>query len=494
LKQDELKLDHLADALMEDIIAASGDDLLAEVREDFGDAGILAVAFDQVLAGTEALALQLSHDAAIGNLANALSEDIAATAPETLLREAAEDYGDRRALAVEFDSALLGNPAPPGATKTASAGASIAGAEWRQALARPVPRSRLSKLLKAAFARLSETLAAPMRPRIALGAIATALLVAILAPGFWFLEMSAEHYVLEQARINAQEEQKRPAEQARIGAQEEQERPAEQARIGAQEEQKRPAEQARIGAQEEQERRGEQARIAALAAVEHIAERELGNTETARKFLEIAARDGDVGAAWKLGRMYADGDGVKQNQQLAFEYFAGIANSHALEPTGSAQARFVANAFVRLGIYYLKGIADSNIKPDAVRSRDMFNYAASYFGDPEAQYHLGRLYLDGQGVAKDTKLGIRWLSVAADKGQYQAQAVLGALLFTGQSVPRDAARGLMWLMLARDAATPGEAWITDQYTAAWRQATETERLMALNFLEKRIEQHGGRRQ
>jgi uncharacterized protein len=180
--------------------------------------------------------------------------------------------------------------------------------------------------------------------------------------------------------------------------------------------------------------------------------RQLGDMDAARKFLENAARHGDVGAAWELGCMYADGDGVKQNHQLAFEYFGGVADSHAEEPTGTAQARFVANAFVRLGIYYLTGIPDSNIKPDAVRGRDMFNYAASYFGDPEAQYHLGRIYLEGQGVGKDTKQGIRWLWLAADKGQYQAQAVLGALLFKGQSVPRDGACGLMWLMLARDAA------------------------------------------
>jgi uncharacterized protein len=221
--------------------------------------------------------------------------------------------------------------------------------------------------------------------------------------------------------------------------------------------------------------------------------RQLGDMDAARKFLESAARDGDVGAAWELGRMYADGDGVKQNHLLAFEYFGGIADSHAEEPTGTAQARFVANAFVRLGIYYLSGIANSNIRPDAARGRDMLSYAASYFGDPEAQYHLGRMYLDGQGVAKDTKQAIRWLWLAADKGQYQAQAVVGALLFKGQSVPRDGARGLMWLMLARDAATPGETWITDQYIAAWQQATETERSVAPGYVEKWIEEHGRRR-
>ncbi len=48
-----------------------------------------------------------------------------------------------------------------------------------------------------------------------------------------------------------------------------------------------------------------------------------------------------------------------------------------------------------LGHYYLKGIPNSTVAPDAERARDMFAYAASYFGDADAQYELGRLYLEG---------------------------------------------------------------------------------------------------
>jgi len=46
----------------------------------------------------------------------------------------------------------------------------------------------------------------------------------------------------------------------------------------------------------------------------------------------------------------------------------------------------------------------------------------------------------------------------------------------------------MWLILARDAATPKETWITDMYTAALKQATETERAVALVHVEQWIEQ------
>jgi uncharacterized protein len=198
-----------------------------------------------------------------------------------------------------------------------------------------------------------------------------------------------------------------------------------------------------------------------------------GGIDAALKSLEELARKGDVGAAWELGRMYAEGDGVKRNDQRAFEYFSGLADSHADEETGTARAPFIANAFVELGRYYFTGIPNY-IKPDAVHAYEMFNYAATYFGDPDAQYHLGRMYLDGQGVGKNTKQAVRWLFAAANKGQYQAQAVFGSLLFTGQSVPRNAPRGLMWLILARDAATPEETWIADLYDAASKQVTADE--------------------
>jgi uncharacterized protein len=118
----------------------------------------------------------------------------------------------------------------------------------------------------------------------------------------------------------------------------------------------------------------------------------------------------------------------------------------------------------------------------------MFSYAASYFQDPDAQYRLGRTYLDGQGTAKSPKQAVRWLWSAAGKGQYQAQAVLGAMLFKGESVPRDASRGLMYLILARDSATPKETWIAELYSAAVKQATPDEQAVALVHVEHWIEQ------
>src|SRR5262249_48286169 len=46
-----------------------------------------------------------------------------------------------------------------------------------------------------------------------------------------------------------------------------------------------------------------------------------GKTEQAIMELEYAAEQGVPGAIWKLGRMYADGDGVKADKARAYEYF-----------------------------------------------------------------------------------------------------------------------------------------------------------------------------
>ncbi len=116
--------------------------------------------------------------------------------------------------------------------------------------------------------------------------------------------------------------------------------------------------------------------------------------------LQYAADGGHPVAQWKLGRMYADGDGVTQDNLRAFEFFSQVANTHAEDSPLAPQAPVVANAFVSLGQYYLDGIPGSRVKSDPERAREMFAYAASYFGDANAQYQLGRLYLRGTGALR----------------------------------------------------------------------------------------------
>jgi len=139
---------------------------------------------------------------------------------------------------------------------------------------------------------------------------------------------------------------------------------------------------------------------------------------------------------------------------------------------------------VALGRYYLNGIPNSKIKADTERAREMFSYAASYFGNADAQFDLARLYLKTPDASRDDfRYGARWLGLAAQKGQHQAQAMLGQMLFNGDRLPPQRARGLMWLTLARDSATPDEAWIKENYNRAITKASDDDRAMALQMLE-----------
>ena len=52
-------------------------------------------------------------------------------------------------------------------------------------------------------------------------------------------------------------------------------------------------------------------------------------TENSLSSLQYAAEGGHALAQWKLGRMYAEGDGVQHDDLRAFEYFSRIANPHA---------------------------------------------------------------------------------------------------------------------------------------------------------------------
>jgi len=202
--------------------------------------------------------------------------------------------------------------------------------------------------------------------------------------------------------------------------------------------------------------------------------------------LKYAAAGGESLAQWKLGKMYASGDGVPHDDVKAYDYFSQIVASYDDESPNWRIMPLVANAYVALGIYYLNGIANTKIKPDPRHAMAMFQYAAINFGDSNAQYNLARLYLDGSGTSKDSRQAVRWLSLAADKNHYYAQALLGQILFTGkEGIQPQRARGLMWLTLAREAPldTHKDFWIIDLYDKAMASASADERQEALAYLE-----------
>jgi TPR repeat protein len=203
--------------------------------------------------------------------------------------------------------------------------------------------------------------------------------------------------------------------------------------------------------------------------------------------LQYAAEHGHGFALWQLGHMYAKGEGVKRDDYRAFEYFQKFADTHADDNPAIPRARFVANAFVALGQYYLEGIPHTPVTASPEIARRMFAHAASYFGDPEAQYQLAMLYVEGNGVARDPKRAVPWLVLAANKGHYKSQAMLGRILFNGEHGIRQRASGLMWLTIACDGPGAKVPWIAQLRETAVQQATDDERAMAYIMLKHWVE-------
>jgi hypothetical protein len=210
-----------------------------------------------------------------------------------------------------------------------------------------------------------------------------------------------------------------------------------------------------------------------------------GNKAGAARQLFFAAEQGDLLAQWKLGRMHAEGDGVAEDHLKAFEMFSKIIETHADEPSDGAKARVVAQAFVAVGTYWMDGIAGTDVKPNAEKAHKAFHYAASYFGDGDAQYQLGRMHLDGLLGIRNPKQAGRWFNLAANSGHSRAQAMLGHLLWTGDGLQRQPAQGLMWVTLAKR-ATPADKdpWVHELYAAIVSQATEEQRGLSAMMAER----------
>jgi TPR repeat protein len=210
--------------------------------------------------------------------------------------------------------------------------------------------------------------------------------------------------------------------------------------------------------------------------------------------LEDAAAAGQPMALWQLGVMYENGEGVKKDPVRAFDYFSQIANEHADAAPRSLEADIVAQSFVKVGEYYHDGLPGAGIPVDAERSHAMIMHAATYFGDADAQYRLGRLYLEDTELGNNPLQSARWLSLAARKGHPAAQAALGDLLFNGrEGLDPQPEEGLMWLAVARKrvVGTIEEAWVSDLLNAAMSVATPAQRLQAQQMADSLGTRFGG---
>jgi TPR repeat protein len=85
--------------------------------------------------------------------------------------------------------------------------------------------------------------------------------------------------------------------------------------------------------------------------------------------------------------------------------------------------------------------------------REVVERAAAQ-GDATAQYEIGRLYAEGEGVERDDVAAVKWLRMAADQGHAIAQWSLGSCYCTGRGVKQNLPKAVEWYRKAAEQGNP----------------------------------------
>jgi len=214
-----------------------------------------------------------------------------------------------------------------------------------------------------------------------------------------------------------------------------------------------------------------------------------GRKDDAVGAFRYAAEKNQLAAKWKLGRMYAIGDGIKRDDVAAFMLYREIADEYSDIRPKRQDRIFVSNAVVAVADYYRTGIKGTKVKPNIRRAVDYYIRAAALYGSGHAQYQLGRIYLDGKMGKPRPVQAARWLRAAGKKSHPAAQAVLGRMLFEGNGVRRRRVQGLMLMTMAagnsaRSQVSGKLGWIMEWREKAFNKASQEERVEAVQLADR----------
>ena len=159
---------------------------------------------------------------------------------------------------------------------------------------------------------------------------------------------------------------------------------------------------------------------------------ERGDYEAAIDQWRTLANQGDLRAQYRLAQMYAEGVGVRQNDQSALHWYRQAAEQ------GSIIARF------ELALMYSLG---RGVPHDDSRAAYWYGLLAED-GSLTAQYLLAGMYEEGRGVGKDLHFALHWYRRAADRGHLGAQVKLGEMYSRGGEIEVDLAQAWMWFDVA----------------------------------------------
>ena len=119
------------------------------------------------------------------------------------------------------------------------------------------------------------------------------------------------------------------------------------------------------------------------------------------------------------------------------DYATALREWQPLAKQGQAVAQY------NLGLLYANG---QGVPKDDAQARQWYEKSANQ-EHADAQVNLGSLYDYGRGGPQDFKMAVRWYSRSANQGNELAQRRLGLLYERGDGVPKDYVQAYMWYKL-----------------------------------------------
>lgn len=83
-------------------------------------------------------------------------------------------------------------------------------------------------------------------------------------------------------------------------------------------------------------------------------------------------------------------------------------------------------------------------------------------GSRNAQYNLGMMYAQGQGVPQNFAEAFRWYMMAAEQGDIEAQRSVSAMYASGLGVEHDHEKAYLWFLIATDVRRPASRFIRER--------------------------------
>jgi len=181
-----------------------------------------------------------------------------------------------------------------------------------------------------------------------------------------------------------------------------------------------------------------------------------GDIATAITSWTKASDGGHPMAAFLMGRLYEVGNGVEKSPQQAFHFYEMAADE------GNVQAA------VKVGFVYRDGNKALDIKKDYGKALSYFEKGALQFW-PESQYYLADMYRRGLGVEPSRTEGLRWLILAAKKRYAPAHLELARIYFAGEGVLQDRVTGWSFIDIASRYADADEGKLVNAAIDKYRK-------------------------